>query len=96
MFDINNFSSFALGEWVAPQGAHRDVHSAITGKVLGAVGDTLNVEAMRDYAKTHGGPALRALNFHDRSRMIKALALYLRDHRRALYKLSFETGESPR
>ncbi|MDE0781786.1 MAG: phenylacetic acid degradation bifunctional protein PaaZ [Planktomarina sp.] len=92
MFDINNFSSFALGEWVAPQGANRDVHSAITGKVLGAVGGTLDVEAMRDYAKTHGGPALRALNFHDRARMIKALALYLRDHRRALYELSFETG----
>jgi oxepin-CoA hydrolase/3-oxo-5,6-dehydrosuberyl-CoA semialdehyde dehydrogenase len=47
---------------------------------------------MRDYAKSHGGPALRALNFHDRARMLKALALHLKAHRKALYDLSFLTG----
>jgi oxepin-CoA hydrolase/3-oxo-5,6-dehydrosuberyl-CoA semialdehyde dehydrogenase len=39
-----------------------------------------------------GGPALRAMGFHDRARMLKALATYLNDRKEPLYRLSHRTG----
>ena len=88
----HNFSSFVMGDWIVPSHPSRVVCSAVTGQELGCVGGALDVSGMRDYAKTYGGPSLRALNFHDRARLLKALALHLKLHRKALYKLSFETG----
>ena len=85
--------SFAAGSWVAPGAGARPVESAITGAVIAEAGnDALDVEAMLEYARSVGGPALRKLTFHDRARMLKALALYLRGHRQRLYDLSFDTG----
>ncbi len=86
-------SSFAAGQWIAPDSGAREIESAITGDVIAQAGnDALDMSAMLDYARTSGGPALRAMTFHDRARMLKALALYLREHRDALYELSFNTG----
>jgi hypothetical protein len=47
---------------------------------------------MLSYAKTIGGPALRKMTFHQRARMIKALALYLGTKKELFYKLSYSTG----
>jgi hypothetical protein len=44
---------------------------------------------LRDHA---GGPALRAMGFHDRARMLKALATYLNERKEPLYRLSHRTG----
>ncbi|WP_299372175.1 phenylacetic acid degradation bifunctional protein PaaZ [uncultured Tateyamaria sp.] len=85
--------SFAAGQWIAPGSDARPIESAITGEIIARAGnDRLDVQAMRAYARDIGGPALRALTFHDRARMLKALALYLRQHRQTLYDLSFDTG----
>ncbi len=54
--------------------------------------DHVPFQDMISYAKNTGGPALRTLSFHDRSRMLKALALHLREHRQALHELSMHTG----
>ncbi|WP_299608530.1 phenylacetic acid degradation bifunctional protein PaaZ [uncultured Tateyamaria sp.] len=85
--------SFAAGTWVPPGSGARSISSAITGDVIAEAGnDRLDVQAMRGYARDVGGPALRAMTFHDRARMLKALALHLREHRQVLYDLSFDTG----
>ena len=90
---IQTVSSFAAGQWVAPGAGARNIASAITGDVIATAGnDALNVQAMLDYARSFGGPNLRNMTFHDRARMLKALALHLRAHRKALYELSFQTG----
>jgi oxepin-CoA hydrolase/3-oxo-5,6-dehydrosuberyl-CoA semialdehyde dehydrogenase len=90
---IIEVSSFAAGQWIAPGAGARTISSAITGETMATAGnDALDVQAMLDYARTTGGPALRKLTFHDRARMLKALALHLREHRQALYDLSFNTG----
>ena len=90
---IQNVSSFAAGQWIAPGAGARNIASAITGEVIAKAGnDALDVQAMLDYARTVGGPALRKMTFHDRARMLKALALHLREHRKAMYELSFNTG----
>lgn len=85
--------SFAAGHWVAPGTGARAIASAITGEVIAQAGnDALDVQGMRAYARDVGAPALQAMTFHDRARMLKALALHLRGHRQTLYDLSFDTG----
>ena len=85
--------SFAAGEWIAPDANARAIENAVTGEQLGRAGnDALNVQGMLDYARQTGGPALRALTFHDRARMLKALSVELSKHKQALYDLSFASG----
>ncbi len=90
---LQKISSFAAGEWVTPGAGARSISSAITGEVIAEAGnDSLDVQRMLDYAKDVGGPALRAMTFHDRARMLKALAAHISQHKQALYDISFDTG----
>ncbi len=85
--------SYALGRWIPPGADARPIESAITGDIIAKAGhDALDTAAMLDHARMVGGPALRALTFHDRARMVKALATHLNANREALYALSHETG----
>ncbi|WP_179379345.1 phenylacetic acid degradation bifunctional protein PaaZ [Jannaschia marina] len=90
MLDV---SSFAAGRWIGPGADARPIESAITGaQIARAGGAPLDSAAMLAYARDRGGPALRQMSFHDRARLLKALALYLQDRREALYELSYDTG----
>jgi oxepin-CoA hydrolase/3-oxo-5,6-dehydrosuberyl-CoA semialdehyde dehydrogenase len=52
------------------------IASAVTGEPLAIAGQaSLDAAAMIAYARGKGGPALRAMSFHDRARMLKSLAL---------------------
>ena len=88
-----NVHSFAAGQWIAPGSGAHSIESALTGKVIAEAGnDALDVQGMLEYGRTVGSPVLRAMAFHDRAKMLKALALHLREHRDTLYDLSFNTG----
>lgn len=90
---IQQVSSFAAGQWITPGAGARNIASAITGDVIATAGnDALDVQSMLDHARAVGGPALRALTFHDRARMLKALAGHLNQHKQTLYEASFDTG----
>lgn len=90
MIDVQ---SFAAGQWTNPGAGARNIASAITGEVIATAGnDALDVQGMLSYARDVGGPALRKLTFHDRARMLKAVALHLMEHKQTLYDLSYETG----
>ena len=90
---IRTVESFAAGRWVPPGPGARSIASAITGEPMAEAGnDALPFADMLDWGRAKGGPALRAMTFHDRARMLKALALHLREHRPALYELSYDTG----
>ncbi|MFG6565733.1 phenylacetic acid degradation bifunctional protein PaaZ [Sulfitobacter sp. 1A13421] len=90
---MRDIHSYAAGEWLAPGAGARNIASAITGEVIAQAGnDALDAGAMLSFAREHGGPALRAMTFHDRARMLKALALHLMEHKQALYDLSYDTG----
>ena len=90
---MRQISSFATGEWLGPGAGAKAISSAITGNVIAEVGnDALNVQSMQDYARDVGGPSLRTLTFHDRARMLKAIALHLKKYRKILYEISFDTG----
>lgn len=85
--------SFAVGQWVTPDSDARQIFNAVTGEGMARAGNsTLDVEAMLEFGRTKGGPALRAMTFHDRARMLKALAIEIGKHKQALYDISFATG----
>ena len=84
--------SFAAGKWVAPGTGARPIYNAVTGKEIAQAGSPLETQAMLDYARNVGGPALRALTFHDRARRLKSLALHLKALSKPLYPLSYLTG----
>ena len=90
---IQDVNSFVAGQWIGSDESARHVRSAVTGEVIARVGNaTLNVEEMLDHARSQGGPALRAMTFHERAKMLKALALHLGEHKQRLYDISFATG----
>ena len=85
--------SLALGKWVAPGNDAAKIASAITGETIAQIGDgALDFAAMREYAKTKGGPALRAMTFHERAKMLKALGQAIAARKGELYELSYNTG----
>ena len=85
--------NYALGNWIEGQGAGTPLFNAVTGEQIAEATSTgLDFKAMLDYARTVGGPKLRAMTFHERARMLKALALYLNERKELFYKLSFATG----
>ncbi|WP_292290095.1 phenylacetic acid degradation bifunctional protein PaaZ [Marivita sp.] len=90
---VQNIQSFIAGSWTPPDSSARDIRDAVTGEVIARAGrDHVDSGALIDHAVQVGAPALRALTFHDRARMLKALALYLQDRKQVLYDLSFSTG----
>lgn len=85
--------NYALGQWVEGSGAGTDLIHAVTGeKIAEASSAGLDFAAMTHYARTVGGPRLRAMTFHQRALMLKAMAKYLSERKEALYALSSATG----
>ncbi len=90
---VQAVKSFAAGQWISPDESAREICSAITGEVIARAGHcTLNVDDMLAYARRQGGSALRAMTFHQRAKMLKALATHLGQHKQQLYDISFSTG----
>ncbi len=85
--------NYAEGKWVAGSGGLAELRSAIDGDVVAFTSSQgLDFGAMLKFAREQGGPALRALTFHQRALMLKALADALTAKKDALYELSYSTG----
>ncbi len=84
--------SYAAGRWIPPGRDADPLIDAAHGRVIGAIGSAPDTAAMLDHARASGGPALRATGFHDRARMLKALASALQARREELHALSLFTG----
>jgi len=80
-------------QWVEGDGEGRVLTSAVTGEPLALISsDGLDFAAILNHAKSIGGPNLRKLTFHERGDMLKALAIYLNEHKNEFYELSTQTG----
>jgi oxepin-CoA hydrolase/3-oxo-5,6-dehydrosuberyl-CoA semialdehyde dehydrogenase len=85
--------NYAADQWVAGDGGLAEVRSAVTGDVIAETGSKgLDFGAMLDHARRVGGPALRAMTFHERAWMLKALANAVMARKEELYELSYATG----
>jgi len=85
--------NYAECQWVAGVGGLAELHSAIDGEVVARTSSQgLDFAAMLRFAREKGAPALRALTFHQRALLLKALADALTAKKDALYALSYNTG----
>ena len=90
-------ASYAMAKWIAPGPDAPAIRGPVTGaEIARAGGAALDVQGMLDWARQVGGLALRAMTFHDRARMIKALAVYLGERKEELYALNPLTGATRR
>ena len=85
--------NYARDGWVQAQGGLADVQSAVTGEVIATTGSAgLDFRAMLNHARQVGGPALRAMTFHQRAWMLKDLANAIMARKEELYALSYDSG----
>ncbi|MEV4475439.1 phenylacetic acid degradation bifunctional protein PaaZ [Nonomuraea salmonea] len=89
--------SYAAGRWFRAADEGEPLLDAATGEEVARISSRgLDVGAMVAYARRTGGPAVRALTFHERAALLKALAKHLLKRKEELYALSVRTGATSR
>jgi oxepin-CoA hydrolase/3-oxo-5,6-dehydrosuberyl-CoA semialdehyde dehydrogenase len=84
--------SYIAGHWFAPDSG-TPVYDAVTAEPVAEVSSAgIDFDAALRHGREAGGPALRALTFHERAELAKAIGQLLREHREELYALSYRTG----
>ena len=85
--------SYVQGKWVNGEGEGKSLYNAINGEVIAeATSKGLDFGDILTYAREVGSPALRKLTFHERGRMLKALAFHLLEKKAEFYKVSAYSG----
>ncbi len=89
--------SYVAGHWIAPEGDSVPLVNAVTGEEVARFPSaSLDTAAVIDYGREVGGPALRALTFHQRAGALKALGKLLMSRKEEFYPLSAATGATTR
>lgn len=90
MYSLENY---ILGKWVKGDGEGQPLFNAVTGNMISnASTKGLDFGSILEYGRKQGNPALRKMSFHERGLMLRALALYLREHLNEFYQISYQTG----
>lgn len=85
--------NYIAGHWIPGDGDGQPLFNAATGEIIAhATTKGLDFAAILDFARQTGNPALRRMTFPERGRMLRALALHLRDHLETFYRISYLTG----
>jgi oxepin-CoA hydrolase/3-oxo-5,6-dehydrosuberyl-CoA semialdehyde dehydrogenase len=85
--------NYVLGNWIEGDGEGQPLFNAVNGELIASASTKgLDFESILDYGRKVGSPALRKMTFHERGRMLKALALHLFDNKEKFYPVSFKTG----
>src|SRR6187399_853325 len=84
--------NYVNGEWVEGNETGTALYHAVTGEHLfNASTKGIDFKGMVEYAHRNG-EKLRRMTFHERARMLKALALHLNEKKKDFYALSAATG----
>src|SRR5579872_5422683 len=85
--------NYVTGRWMEGEGEGQPLFNAYTGDLIGhASTKGLDFAAILEYGRSTGNPALRRMTFPERGRMLRALALHLRERLDSFYRVSFLTG----
>ncbi|HZE86244.1 MAG TPA: aldehyde dehydrogenase family protein, partial [Puia sp.] len=87
--------NYIAGNWIMGDGGGQPLYHAATGELIAhATTKGLDLAAMLDHGRKTGNPALRKMTFPERGRMLRALALYLKEPERLerFYRISYKTG----
>lgn len=89
--------SYAQGRWFTAEDDGTALLSAVDGTEVARISSSgLDLAGMLRHARTVGGPALRALTFHERAGLLKQLGLTLMAGKDEFYELSTSTGATAR
>src|SRR5450432_3158385 len=90
---MKKLGNYVTGRWIEGEGDLQILSDAATGTPLYLAGSAgLDFQDILRYSREYGNPALRKMSFHERGRMLKALALHLKENVEKFYKISFQTG----
>ena len=86
---MQQLQSYLEGRWIAGEGEGTVLHDPATGAGLATASTKgLDLGAALAFARTRGGPALRAMTFAQRGALLTALSKAIHGHRDELLELS--------
>ena len=86
-------ANYITGQWIEGDGEGVPLLNAVNGNVIvNATTEGLDFKHILDYGRNTGSPALRKMTFHERGRMLRALALHLMTLKEKFYTISYKTG----
>lgn len=90
---MNKLGNYITGKWITGDGDGQPLYDAVTGEGI-AIASTkgLDFAGVLKYGREVGNPALRKMTFHERGRMLKALATHLMERKEQFYSISYHTG----
>jgi oxepin-CoA hydrolase/3-oxo-5,6-dehydrosuberyl-CoA semialdehyde dehydrogenase len=90
---MNQLQNYVSGRWISGDGAGQPLYNAVNGDMIAnASSKGLDFASILRYGRELGNPALRAMSFHERGRMLRALALHLSAQKEKFYAISYQTG----
>lgn len=90
---MNKLGNYIKGHWVLGDGEGQPLFNACTGEIItNASSKGIDFAGAVRYAREKGNPKLRSMTFHERGRMLRALALYLTEKKEKFYAISALTG----
>ena len=90
---MNKLENYVLGKWVAGDGEGSALYNAVNGDLVTHVSTKgLDFSSILEYGRNIGNPALRKMSFQERGRMLRALAMHLRNDLEKFYQVSYKTG----
>ncbi|MDQ3550451.1 MAG: aldehyde dehydrogenase family protein, partial [Bacteroidota bacterium] len=90
---MQKLENYVLGNWVTGDGEGQVLADAVTGEpIAAATTKGLDFAAILDYGRTTGNNVLRKFTFHERGRMLKALAMHLLEKKEKFYQVAYHTG----
>jgi oxepin-CoA hydrolase/3-oxo-5,6-dehydrosuberyl-CoA semialdehyde dehydrogenase len=90
---MRKLENYITGSWITGDGEGQPLLDAVTAEtVASATTKGLDFAAILQYGREVGNAALRKMSFHERGRMLKALAMYLMERKEKFYQVSYHTG----
>ncbi len=85
--------NYITGNWITGDGEGQALYDAVTGETVAhASTKGLDFASILQYGRETGNAALRKMSFHERGRMLKALAMHLMSKKEQFYQVSYHTG----
>jgi oxepin-CoA hydrolase/3-oxo-5,6-dehydrosuberyl-CoA semialdehyde dehydrogenase len=94
---VQTLRSYVSGQWVEGKGDLQTLVNPATEEPLAKAGTGgIDMAAALDFARTKGGPALRALTFAERGALLKAMSDVIQAHREEILDLAVKNGGNTR
>lgn len=85
--------NYITGRWITGDGEGQLLHDAVSGEAIaGVTTKGLDFASVLQYGREVGNRNLRRMSFHERGRMLRALALHLLAQKEKFYPISYRTG----